>query len=150
MTENNSIKIVRLQSGVDIIADVEEYFDDQIIRLVNPMILYFKRSKIGSIMMVSPWLPVELIHENITNISHRDVLTILDPKDKLIEYYKEMVNIHLAEWLKNSKDMFDNFSTSDHYEDDYGAGDAEMEDEMGMEEFDTEEIENLKKNNLLH
>lgn len=147
MSEDYNIKVVRLQSGVDVIAEIEEYFDDQIIRLINPMILYFKRSSVGTVMMVSPWLPVEIIEENISNISHRDVLTILEPKEKLIEYYKEMVNIHLIEWLRNTKDMFDNFSTSTKYDDDV---ESEYEEEVGMDEYDSEEIENLKKNNLLH
>lgn len=142
MNENIKIKIVRLQSGIDIISEIEEYTQDQIVRLVNPMILMFKRTQIGSVMMLSPWLPVELIEENITNISNCDILTVFDPKDKLVDYYKEMVNIHLVEWLKNVEDVLNNSSFDDEETD-------EETDDISFEE-DSEELENIKKNNLLH
>lgn len=142
MNENIKIKIVRLQSGIDIISEIEEYTQEQIVRLVNPMILMFKRTQIGSVMMLSPWLPVELIEENITNISNCDILTVFDPKDKLVDYYKEMVNIHLVEWLKNVEDVLNNSSFDDEETD-------EETDDISFEE-DSEELENIKKNNLLH
>lgn len=142
MNENIKIKIVRLQSGIDIISEIEEYTQEQIVRLVNPMILMFKRTQIGSVMMLSPWLPVELIEENITNISNCDILTVFDPKDNLVDYYKEMVNIHLVEWLKNVEDVLNNSSFDDEETD-------EETDDISFEE-DSEELENIKKNNLLH
>ena len=43
-------------------------------------------------MMMMPWLPVELIKENIANIYGADILTMIDPKDDLIEYYHNSVN----------------------------------------------------------
>lgn len=88
-----NIKIVRLQSGEDIIADCMATDDDEIISLKQPMHIIFKRISTGrSVMMMMPWLPVELIKENIANIYGADILTMIDPKDDLIEYYHNSVN----------------------------------------------------------
>jgi len=88
-----NIKIVRLQSGEDIIADCMVTDDDEVISLKQPMHIIFKRISTGrSVMMMMPWLPVELIKENIANIYGADILTMIDPKDDLIEYYHNSVN----------------------------------------------------------
>mgnify|MGYP003650370603 CR=1 FL=1 len=88
-----NIKIVRLQSGEDIIADCMATDDDEVISLKQPMHIIFKRISTGrSVMMMMPWLPVELIKENIANIYGADILTMIDPKDDLIEYYHNSVN----------------------------------------------------------
>ena len=88
-----NIKIVRLQSGEDIIADCMATDDDEVISLKQPMHIIFKRISTGrSVMMMMPWLPVELIKENVANVYGADILTMIDPKDDLIEYYHNSVN----------------------------------------------------------
>ena len=42
-TTNNNIKIVRLQSGEDVIADCIEDNENNLVFLDNPMLLVFKR-----------------------------------------------------------------------------------------------------------
>lgn len=138
MSDNN-IKIVRLQSGQDIIADIQQFETDNVLRLLNPMTLHFKRTEVGNVMMVSPWLPVELIEENVSNISMEDVLTIVNPKQKIIDYYYNMVNIQLVSWLEKHKDMLD---VLDH--------EVPTEEYESDEEEDQEELQYLKENNLLH
>lgn len=92
LSETN-IKIVRLQSGEDIIADCMTTDDEEVIALKQPMHIIFKRIATGrSIMMMMPWLPVELIKENVANVYGADILTMIDPKDDLIEYYHNSVN----------------------------------------------------------
>ena len=92
LSETN-IKIVRLQSGEDIIADCMATDDDEVISLKQPMHIIFKRIATGrSVMMMMPWLPVELIKENVANVYGADILTMIDPKDDLIEYYHNSVN----------------------------------------------------------
>lgn len=88
-----NIKIVRLQSGEDIIADCMATDDEEVISLKQPMHIIFKRIATGrSVMMMMPWLPVELIKENVANVYGADILTMIDPKDDLIEYYHNSVN----------------------------------------------------------
>ena len=87
----DNIKIVRLQSGEDVIAN---YNDDQegSITLINPMALIFKRMPTGrAVMMMSPWLPLELVEENIACIYAQDILSVFQPKQSIIDYYNTTV-----------------------------------------------------------
>jgi hypothetical protein len=88
-----NIRIVRLQSGEDIIADCIPSLDEETVELKRPMHIIFKRIQTGrSIMMMMPWLPVELIKENTAHIYGADILTYIEPKDDLVEYYNNAVN----------------------------------------------------------
>lgn len=59
MAEN--IRIIRLKGGEDIVADCLE--DENSLILDSPMHLIFKRGPAGGkIMVLLPWLPVELLH----------------------------------------------------------------------------------------
>lgn len=90
MAEN--IKIIRLQGGEDIVADCLE--DDGYVILDSPMHLIFKRGPAGNkIMVLLPWLPVELIHENIASIPHKEIVFSVSPRKELIDYYLESVEI---------------------------------------------------------
>ena len=89
---NQGVKIVRLQSGEDIIAGLIQEDESELILLDNPMHLIFKRTSQGTMMVMLPWLPVELIKDNIATIYSSDILTIVDPKDALIEYYGNLIN----------------------------------------------------------
>ena len=92
METNTNIKIVRLQSGEDIIANY--FVDDEngTIMLDNPMHIIFKRNNNGqTVMMMMPWLPVEIIKQNYAIIDMADILTIIDPKENLITHYGNTV-----------------------------------------------------------
>ena len=92
METNTNIKIVRLQSGEDIIANY--FVDDEngTIMLDNPMHIIFKRNNNGqTVMMMMPWLPVEIIKQNHAIIDMADILTIIDPKENLITHYGNTV-----------------------------------------------------------
>ncbi len=88
----DNIKIVRLQTGEDIVADCLE--DEHHLILDNPMHLIFKRGPAGGkIMVLLPWLPVELIDSNIASVPYKDILLTMDPKKGLIDYYGEVVTM---------------------------------------------------------
>ena len=56
----DNVKIIRLQSGEDIIANYKEDDESGIVLVNRPMILFFKRLPTGkSVMMMGPWLPAE-------------------------------------------------------------------------------------------
>ena len=87
----DNIKIVRLQSGEDVIAN---YVDDEegSITLTNPMSLMFKRMPTGrAVMMMSPWLPLELVEDNVACIYAQDILSVFQPKQSIIDYYNTTV-----------------------------------------------------------
>jgi len=93
LTPNNNIKIVRLQSGEDIMADIIEDEENDTIFLDNPMHIIFKRVPTGqTVMMMAPWLPIEIIKENSAIVYSTDILTIIEPKDDLVRYYGSVVS----------------------------------------------------------
>jgi hypothetical protein len=91
--DNLNVKIVRLVTGEDVLADFIEDSSDGTVLLSNPMRLVFKRMHTGqNAMHMSPWLPIELIEENIAQIHIADILTVVNPKDELINHYNTVVD----------------------------------------------------------
>jgi hypothetical protein len=137
-TPNNNIKIVRLQSGEDIMADIIEDGENDTLLLDNPMHIIFKRIPTGqTVMMMMPWLPIEIIKENNAIVYASDILTIIEPKDDLIEYYGNVV-FEAQQRMAEPRD--------------YNELDEEEEDDE-EEELTSEEILDLikeKKKNYLH
>ena len=112
METNTNIKIVRLQSGEDIIANY--FVDDEngTIMLDNPMHIIFKRNNNGqTVMMMMPWLPVEIIKQNHAIIDMADILTIIDPKENLITHYGNTV-IEIMERM-STKEMEEELDDGD-------------------------------------
>ena len=138
-TTNTNIKIVRLQSGEDIMADCIEDTEQGTVLLENPMHIIFKRIPTGqTVMMMMPWLPIELIKENSAIIYDSDILTVIDPKEDLINYYGQIV-ITAQEKMENSENIF--------------GEDDDDDDEELQEEIDPEALFELlkeKKKNKLH
>lgn len=86
----DNIKIIRLHSGEDIIASFNE--EDGSVIVNNPMTVFFKRMPTGkAVMMMMPWLPVEIISFNTASIHNEDILTVIEPSEHLIEYYARTV-----------------------------------------------------------
>ena len=141
-TTESTIKIVRLQSGEDIIANCMAIEDNDTVILNRPMHIVFKRISSGrSMMMMMPWLPIELIKENSATIYEADILTVIDPKDDLIEYYSNAVD---DEDLTHASEA----SIRPHLFD----GDDD-EEEPTDEELDEEELNEIlkeKKNHRMH
>jgi hypothetical protein len=143
------VKIVRLQSGEDIIASIIEDDESEMVMLNNPMHLIFKRTSQGTMMVMLPWLPIELIKDNMATIYSSDILTMIDPKDALIEYYGNMIN---TEQLKNMKDdtLVNNLkeAMNDNEDDDEFSIEEENEETLTKEE--TMEMIHRKRSNRLH
>jgi len=129
-TTNNNIKIVRLQSGEDVICNY--YADDEngVVLLADPMHLIFKRMPTGrTVMMMMPWLPIEIIKDNSAIVYDSDILTIIEPKDELIHYYNQNVF--------HSQELADDNSIAEQL--------LETEDEDDLEEKAEELLEILKE-----
>ena len=141
MANTQNIKVVRLQSGEDIIADVISDNDTTILN--NPMVVMLRRSQTGSVMMMAPWLPVELISDNIATINNTEIVTETKPKDSLVEYYLTMVDRTETDALKSGEMLEkynENLSDKKDYIDEYlddnmGYEDAEYDEESAMEEL---------------
>ena len=133
----DNIKIVRLQSGEDIIADYLEDTEGSTILLTNPMSLMFKRLPTGkAVMLMSPWLPLELVENTSARLFSQDVLTVFEPKAQLIEYYNTTV-------IEVEQDMY-NDDILDEVDDDI----TEEDEEAAMLEL--EEYQQDTKKRTLH
>jgi hypothetical protein len=143
------VKIVRLQSGEDIIASIIEDDESEMVMLNNPMHLIFKRTSQGTVMMMLPWLPIELIKDNMATIYSSDILTMIDPKDALVEYYGNMIN---TEQLKNMRDdtLVNNLKEAMNDNGDDDELDIEEENEETLTREEAMEIVHRKRSNRLH
>ena len=116
--------------------------------LNNPMHLIFKRTSQGTMMVMLPWLPIELIKDNTATIYTSDVLTIFEPKDALVEYYGNMIN---TEQLKQMRDntMVENLKEALSDSEDESDGEEEDNEETLTKE-EAMEIIHRRKSNRLH
>jgi hypothetical protein len=134
LTPNNNIKIVRLQSGEDIMADIIEDEENDTIFLDNPMHIIFKRIPTGqTVMMMMPWLPIEIIKENSAIVYSSDILTIIEPKEDLVDYYGTVV-IEAQQRMEEKRDF----------------SNEEEDDEYDEEEIDEEELFEVLKEKKKH
>ena len=103
------IKIVRLQSGEDIIANFSENKKTKKVTLESPMHIIFKRlnSKTGPMMYMVPWLPVEMVDEDKACFDSSNVLVTLEPKKDMSEYYQDLVVKSLDNLKDIEGDMFE-------------------------------------------
>lgn len=122
-------KILRLKDGEDIMASFIETPNHMLI-LENPMTVFFKRLSVSkSMVMMSPWLPIELVSENVVEIYSHDVLTSFEPKQSLIEYYNNAVE-EANEVMKQSERIIDEALLND-------ATDEELDDAI-LDDLDEE------------
>jgi hypothetical protein len=140
MNNQPTIKIVRLQTGEDIISKITEDGESDMVLLNNPMRMIVKRVETGqSIFMMMPWLPIEVIKEDSAIIYNSDIITMFDPKDSLVEYYQSLVNESILAILKNEDISFEDDMEEDEYDEEYELTEEELK-----------EIEEHRKNKRLH
>lgn len=102
---HDTIKILRLKDGEDIITSYHVDEKTNVIVMHNPMTIFFKRVGLGkSVVMMNPWLPLELVETNIAKIFATEIMTVIEPKQSLIEYYLQSV--------KDTKEILDLHSDS--------------------------------------
>jgi MinD-like ATPase involved in chromosome partitioning or flagellar assembly len=85
----NTIKIVRLKNGEDIIGVLNDINGEY--EITEPMSVSLVQRGQQSGLVMSHWLPVQLIKKNEIKINSRDVLTVFEPNDEFAEYYTNTV-----------------------------------------------------------
>jgi hypothetical protein len=94
MTTETTIKFIRLVTGEDIVANCLINDETQYVDVESPMkviISRFNNSR-KSILIMMPWLPLEVIADEYATLKYEDILTMVDPKESFIEYYLNTVN----------------------------------------------------------
>lgn len=133
MDEELSIKVIRLQSGEDIIADIISDGDYTILN--NPMVVMVRRTPTGSVMMMSPWLPVEVISDNIASINNSEIVTTVNPRDSLVEYYLTRVGETNKDIEKSDFSLTEyNASTTQDYLDTFLENNSDYEERYDEDE----------------
>ena len=133
MDEELGIKVIRLQSGEDIIADIISDGDYTILN--NPMVVMVRRSPTGSVMMMSPWLPVEVISDNIASINNSEIVTTVNPRDSLVEYYLTRVGETNEDIEKSDFSLNEyNASTTQDYLDTFLENNSDYEERYDEDE----------------
>jgi len=139
----HNVKLIRMQSGEDIMASMFEQEDSEQVQLNDPMRLVFRRMPTGqTVMMMMPWLPVELIKENSALVYTSDIVTVIDPKESMIRYYDKLVERTISDMADSDK-MLDQLLEEQ---------DEEDEQEQQQEEMMQELLQHIQevKNKKLH
>jgi hypothetical protein len=98
----HNVKLIRMQTGEDIMASMFEQENSDQIQINDPMRIVFRRLPTGqTVMMMMPWLPVELIKENIAMIYSTDIITVVEPKESMIRYYDKLVERTITDMLES-------------------------------------------------
>ena len=87
-----AVKLIRLKSGEDIIAYIEQV--DKLNFVVRePMVVLTKQDNRTNkhIIMMDHWLPVPLIRHNEAFITESEIVTMLEPTSDFSEYYENAV-----------------------------------------------------------
>lgn len=96
MNNELSIKLFRLATGDDIISAFVEEEETHSVILQHPMKLVFRRIPTGAtIMAMMPWLPSELIKVDAACIDLADIVTVMELKDDMVDYYLNVVEKYL-------------------------------------------------------
>ena len=131
-----------MQTGEDIMASMVGEEEAETVLLEDPMRLIYRRMPTGqTVLMMMPWLPVELIKDNSALIYNSDIITIIDPKESMVQYYDNLVMKTLLE-MEKSEEMIEQLLKDQESEQE------EEEQEYSMEEL-TKFIEDVK-NRTLH
>ena len=137
----HNVKIIRMQTGEDIMASMIGEEEEETVLLEDPMRLIFRRMPTGqTVMMMMPWLPVELIKDNNALIYNSDIITIVEPKESMVEYYDNLVTKTMIE-MEQSESMIEKLLKEQE-------DDEQEEEEFSMEEL-TKFLEEVK-NRTLH
>jgi hypothetical protein len=109
------------------------------------MTLMFKRMPTGrAVMLMSPWLPLELVEKNEAWLFEADILTIIQPKAQIIDYYTNTVKEVEEDMLQEEMHGQSLTDITDEYDDEM----SEEEELQAMEEL--EELRKDVKKRLLH
>jgi hypothetical protein len=150
----DNIKIVRLQSGEDIIANYLEKEEEGTVLLTHPMTLIFKRMPTGKAMMLmAPWLPLELVESDSAWLYAQDILSVFQPKAALVDYYQNTVKEVEEEMIMSESDVDSSLRDENSIQNIVEMlGNSEEQEEDDEEELrqEMEQLRNDVKKRLLH
>jgi hypothetical protein len=152
MTQEMTTKFIRLVTGEDIVANCLIDNETQYVDVESPMkviISRFNNSR-KSILIMMPWLPLEVIDDEYVTLKFEDILTMVDPKEAFIEYYNNTVDKYRKLVESNEHDeMFTNELEDDFFEDEITDEEVAEHDELALEEA-LQSINSTSTKKVLH
>jgi hypothetical protein len=108
----NSVKIVRLQNGEDIVGYVSSK-EKGIYDITEPMSVgvHFSNSNNEAGLIMRHWLPIQIIKKNEIVLTEKDILCMFEPADDFCEYYTNTVQ-KVRELLK-AKNLVDSLEENE-------------------------------------
>jgi len=87
------IKILRLNTGEDIIGCCLMDDEHGCVSVENPMKVFVRRNQSfgQSMLFILPWLPLEIVEDNFVTINYDDIITVIEPKQSFVEYYNGVI-----------------------------------------------------------
>ena len=109
------VKMIRLKTGEDIIAQVSD--DGICYQIFDAMSVAVEYKGKATGIAMTYWLPVQLIKNQPVDLQYADILTTMDPNDALIEYYESTVErFHELLHAKEAVDAMSDEEMQDAFE----------------------------------
>lgn len=141
----DNVQIVRLRNGEDVVAEISTS-SQLVMEIKNPMTLFYKRLPEGKmVVLMNPWLPVELIESNVIRINTIEVLGIVKPKQSMLNYYNKAVK-EVMDYVEETSDVVDQ-SLSDVSFEFSDSDELDTEEDLEEESFKEEVV---PKGKILH
>lgn len=106
----NQIKILRLQSCLDVVANV--CIDLNGYNLKDPMVVDIDHSGPRAGLVMQHYLPVQIIKKNTISVANNNILCEIEPSLEFSEYYENTVS-KIAELLR-AKSVIEELSKDDY------------------------------------
>jgi len=84
-------RIFRLKNGDDVISTYVENTENGTITFINPMLLGKVKSQGTYSHYLIPWLPIDVIENDIAVLYVEDILVVMIPTEEMINKYIETV-----------------------------------------------------------
>jgi hypothetical protein len=104
----NNIKIIRMRTGEDVIGEITPIDEEGSFSIIDPMQIDMQLDPTSrkQILILSHWLPVQLIKDNAAELHTTDIITAMVPKEEFSEYYQTqiaMIKQEMEDDVKPSK-----------------------------------------------
>ena len=106
----NQIKILRLQTGLDVVANVCIDFNGY--NLKDPMVVDIDHSGPRAGLVMHHYLPVQLIKKNTVTMANNSILCEIEPSSEFSEYYESTAS-KIADLLR-AKSVIEELSSDDY------------------------------------
>lgn len=141
----NKINLFKMHSGELILANSSKNENTGNWILINPMEILMRRYvDNASSMILTPWLPFELITEEKVELAEESFLYVLSIEDKLAETYLKVRELY-SEVIEDSKKAFNEKLDSVLRTEDLYSMASSMEEEL---ESIQEDIDSLSKSKI--